>query len=170
MKKLDIKAFKRKTAKKRKIYTTFLRGLHRRKIRGIEPLVVRLNNETFKEIDCRTCANCCKTMTPTYLPSDIKRIASHVNMTPEAYKEKYLYLDAVGDWMHYKLPCHFLGKDNLCTIYEIRPKDCRGFPHTHNSNFMNSATVNIQNLEYCPATYRIVEKLYEKVITEKSNK
>jgi uncharacterized protein len=164
---IDIKGFKRKTAKKRKIYTTFLRGLHRRKVRGLESTVVKLNDETFKEIDCRNCANCCKTMTPTYTSGDIKRIAAHVKMTPAQYKEKYLYLDDTGDWMHYNLPCHFLGKDNLCTIYEIRPRDCRGFPHTHNRNFANSTTVNIQNLEYCPATFRIVEKLYEQVIGEK---
>ncbi len=167
MKSLDLKAFRQKVSRKKKIYTTFLRGLHRRKVRGIDPMAIRLNHESFREIDCRTCANCCKTMTPTYTKSDIRRIAAHVNMTPEAYKEKYLYLDDSGDWMHYNLPCHFLGKDNLCTIYDIRPLDCRGFPHTHKKDFVNAATVNIQNITYCPATFRIVEKMYEKIILKK---
>ena len=165
---MDLKAFRRKSGRKRKLLTTFLRGLHRRKIRGIDGMAIKMNDEAFQEIDCRTCANCCKTMTPTYTPGDIKRIAKHVKMSPAQYTEKYLYKDSTGDWMHVNLPCHFLGKDNLCTIYDIRPLDCRGFPHTHKKGFLNAATVNIQNLSYCPATFRIVEKLYEKIIADKA--
>jgi Fe-S-cluster containining protein len=168
MKSFDIKAFKRKTARKRKVYATFLRGLHKRKVKGVDALALRMNDETFREIDCKTCANCCKTMTPTYTPSDIKRISKHVNMTVAQYKDKYLYKDNKGDWLHYTLPCHFLGKDNLCTIYEIRPLDCRGFPHTHKKGFIDSSTVNIQNISYCPATYRIVEKMFEHIVENKS--
>lgn len=164
MKNLDLKAFKRRAGRQRKKLTTFLRGLHRRKIRGIDSITRKLNDETFREIDCRSCANCCKTMTPTYTPTDIKRISAHVKMSPAQYKEKYLYKDSSGDWMHVKMPCHFLGKDNLCTIYDIRPLDCRGFPHTHKPGFVNASVVNIQNISYCPATLRIVEKLYEQVL------
>jgi len=167
MNNIDLKAFRRKVGRKRKIYTTFLKGLHRRKIRGLDTMAIKMNNETFGEMDCRSCANCCKTMTPTYTKTDIKRISAHVNMTTEEYKDKYLYQDDSGDWMHYNLPCHFLGQDNLCTIYEIRPVDCRGFPHTHTKNFLNSATVNIQNISYCPATLRIVEKMFEKIVEGK---
>jgi len=161
MKQIDLIAFKRKNAKKRRIYAAFLRNLPQRKVRGLNSLAVKMTAETFAEIDCRRCANCCKTMTPTYTRADIIRIAAHLNITPDMYKEKYLYQDDVGDWLHKSTPCHFLGKSNLCTIYEIRPLDCSGYPHTHKKNFMMQTDLNVQNLSYCPATFRMVEKIYE---------
>lgn len=93
--------------KKGKKYTTFLRGLMIRKVRGMDSLAAELNKEAFKKIDCLDCANCCKTMSPTYTKVEIKRIAKHVGMTYNEYFDKYLYKDETGDFMNKKLLVSF---------------------------------------------------------------
>ena len=59
-------------------------------------------------------------------------------------------------------PCQFLNlTDNKCSIYEIRPVDCSGFPHLHKKRMVDFIHVHKQNIEYCPATYKLVEKMQE---------
>jgi Fe-S-cluster containining protein len=66
--------------------------------------------------------------------------------------------------MNKHTPCQHLGDDNKCSVYEIRPKDCSGFPHTHSRDFkLFIPESHIQNLDYCPATFFVVEKMIEKV-------
>ena len=147
--------------KKGKMYTTFLRGLMIRKVRGMDTLAAALNKEAFKKIDCLDCANCCKTMTPTFTKQDLKRISAHFNMTVDAFQKKWLRKERGGDrdWLNKTEPCQFLNlKDNKCSIYEIRPADCAGFPHL-SKKFKDFVHIHKQNVEYCPATYRLVEKM-----------
>ncbi|MBL0103938.1 MAG: YkgJ family cysteine cluster protein [Bacteroidetes bacterium] len=161
-----MKAAKRKNKKK---YTTFLKGLQRRKLRGLDALAIALHKKAFKAVDCLACANCCKTMSPTYKKADVKRISKHLGMSFSQYYEKYLYKDKSGDYMNTQGPCQFLRKDNKCSIYPVRPKDCSGFPHTQNRDFkLYIAGTHIQNMEYCPATMYIVENMFDLVMNKKN--
>jgi Fe-S-cluster containining protein len=163
---INIKAFTRKSARNKKKYTTFLKGLHSRKVRGLTPLAKKLDKLAFKEIDCLKCANCCKTMSPTWKPADIKRASDHLKITPQAFRKKWLYKDETGDWLNTNTPCQFLGKDNKCKIYLIRPYDCKGFPHMHHTDFLVGREVNIPNMTSCPAVYNVIENMY-KIVVEK---
>lgn len=125
-----------------------------KKLKAMEP-------EVWKEVDCLSCANCCKTMTPTYNTKDIKRIAAHLKMTEDAFKKKWLKQERGGDrdWLNKSQPCQFLNlKDNKCSIYEVRPDDCRNFPHL-GRKFKDFGYIHKQNVEYCPATFNMVEKM-----------
>jgi Fe-S-cluster containining protein len=156
--------------KKKKTYTTFLRGLLHRKVRGLDSLAIALNKQAFKKIDCLDCANCCKTMSPTYKKSDVNRIAKHIGMTYQQYYDKYLYTDDSGDLLNKKTPCHFLNKDNKCSIYHIRPLDCGGFPHLDLKDFkLYVSGTHIQNISYCPITLNVVERMHE-IIIEKGKR
>ncbi len=163
-----MKAAYRRNGKK---YTTFLKGLIRRKVRGVDSATVALHKKAFKTIDCLDCANCCKTMSPTYTKADVKRISKHLGMSFQQYYDKYLYKDETGDFMNKSVPCQFLRKDNKCSIYAVRPADCSGFPHTHKRDFkLFISQTHIQNIEYCPATMYIVENMYDLIIEkEKRN-
>ena len=158
----------RKTYRKKgKMYKTFLKGLSRRKLNGVDSIAVALNTKAFKTIDCLKCANCCKTMSPTYKKSDVKRISKHLGMSFQQFYDKYLELDDSGDYMNKSLPCQFLRKDNKCSIYPVRPRDCSGFPHTHNRDFrLFIPETHIQNIEYCPVTMYIVENMHHLVVTK----
>ncbi|CAN5627541.1 hypothetical protein BH11BAC3_BH11BAC3_34380 [soil metagenome] len=119
-----------------------------------------VDKEVWAEIDCLTCGNCCKKMTPTFTVKDIKRISTHFEMTPKAFKEQWLVLDKTGDWHNTKQPCQFLNlADNKCSIYPIRPADCAGFPHLTKKKAVSYIHVHKQNIQYCPATFKMVEKM-----------
>ena len=163
-------AYMKKSFKKnKKEYVKFLKNIDKGKlsVRGLDSLASGLNEKAFNTIDCLKCANCCKTMTPTYTKTDVKRISKHLGMSVHQYHEKYLEKDKTGDYMNVKQPCQFLKKDNKCAIYPVRPKDCSGFPHTQSKNFKQFIPdTHIQNIEYCPITMYVVENMFDRVVKQ----
>ncbi len=158
----SFKSFKIKAGKNKKTLRAFLTRLKNKTPKGIDSIAATIDKEVWKEVDCLACANCCRTMTPTFTTEDIKRIASHFKQTPEQFKKKWLYKDKGGDWMNKQTPCQFLDlKTNYCSIYSIRPADCAGFPHLTKKKMVDYMHVHQQNIEYCPATYVMVTKMQE---------
>lgn len=132
--------------------------------RKLDDMLIEIDREVWAETSCLSCANCCKTMSPTYTPKDLRRIADHFQMTTQEFKDKWLRLEK-KDWMNVSKPCQFLDlTTNMCTIYEIRPADCAGFPHLLKRKMTDYMHVHRQNIEYCPATYKMVEKLQERIL------
>lgn len=161
---LTLRAFRKEVGPKKRKLRRFLTKLSANLPKNVDLLTAAIEPEVWKEVDCLGCANCCKQMTPTYTPQDIKRIAAHENMTPAAFKEKWLYKDRSGDWMNKSTPCQFLNlSTNMCRIYEVRPVDCAGFPHLAKRKLKDYIHIHKQNVEYCPATLKMVEKLKERV-------
>lgn len=160
MEPINLKAFKAKSALNRRKMKIFLTKVENNPPRGLDKLAEKIEPEVWKEVDCLTCSNCCRSMTPTFTDADVKRIAAHFSQTPDGFRKKWLYKDRGGDWMNTKTPCQFLDlKTNMCSIYEIRPADCAGFPHLSKKKMTDYIHVHKQNLEYCPATYKMVEKM-----------
>jgi len=56
-------------------------------------------------------------------------------------------------------PCPFLGKDDRCTLYAIRPEACRDFPHTDKEGFIWRTYQHAANTLACPAVYYIVKHM-----------
>lgn len=160
MQPVNLRSFKQKVRYHKRAFRLFLSKLEKNAPRQLDDLAIRIDKEVWHETDCLSCANCCKTMSPTYSAKDIKRIAAHFSMTPKVFKEKWLYQGKDGDWMNRSLPCQFLDtQTHKCTIYEIRPADCAGFPHLTKKKMVDYMHVHKQNIEYCPASYKMVEKL-----------
>jgi Fe-S-cluster containining protein len=61
------------------------------------------------------------------------------------------------------VPCTFLGADNYCSIYEVRPKACREFPHTDRKKFQQISNLTLKNVAICPAAYAIVEAMKKRI-------
>ena len=161
---VNLRSFRQKVRHNRRRLRLFLSRLERNPPKDLKALTVEADRRAWLETDCLSCANCCKTMSPTYTPQDINRIAAHLNMRPKAFKEKWLFKDKDGDWLNVKQPCQFLNlTDNKCSIYEVRPADCSGFPHHDKKKTTDYVHVYKQNVEYCPATYKWVEKIMELV-------
>ena len=77
---------------------------------------------------------------------------------------KVVYKAKDGDWMNVNTPCQFLDlKTNFCSIYEVRPKDCAEFPHLTKKKMTDYIHVHKQNVQHCPATFKMVEKLMERI-------
>jgi Fe-S-cluster containining protein len=88
-------------------------------------------------------------------------------MSVKQFREKWLYKDREGDWMNVNTPCQFLDrKTNMCNIYEVRPVDCAGFPHLTKKKVVEYIHIHRQNVQHCPATFKMVEKLMQRINSE----
>jgi len=158
---INLRSFRRKVEQKKKGMRAFLTRLEKDLPKDIDETTQLIDKDIWLETDCLTCGNCCKTMTPTFTREDIRRISSHFKMTPGQFKAKWLtYNKKDKDWVNVVMPCQFLDKKtNMCSIYSIRPADCAGFPHLAKKKIVNYMHVHKQNLSYCPATFKMVEKM-----------
>lgn len=161
MAQIDIGKYKRRAYRKKRTLAKFLQKAAKSKTKGIVNTLKEVDKEVWQTVACLDCANCCKKMTPTYNRKDINRIAAHFNMTYQTFFDKWLHIDENKDIVNTSLPCQFLGKDNKCSIYAIRPDDCAGFPHFVRKDFRYQAKEKTytNNLANCPATLVFVEKL-----------
>lgn len=128
-------------------------------MRMVDDKVHQLHHEVFEEIDCLSCANCCKTLGPRILDKDIQRASKHLKMKEVKFIEEYLKIDEDGDYVFKTMPCPFLLPDHYCMIYEARPKACREYPHTDRPKFLQIAKLSVKNTETCPAVYQVLERL-----------
>jgi uncharacterized protein len=161
---VNLRSFKKKLTLYRKPYRRFLNRTEKNPPLNIDKLTPVVEAEVWQEVDCTSCANCCKVMTPTFTDKDLKRISAHFNETVDVFKKKWLKKERNGDWVNRIQPCQFLDmKTNLCGIYEVRPADCSGFPHLSKRKWEEYAHVHKQNIDYCPATFKMVEKIIARV-------
>ena len=152
--------FELSVARHKKSFRRFLTKLERNPPRGLDKISSEVDKSIWKEVDCLSCANCCKQMSPTYTNKDINRISEYLQMTPEQFKLKWLTKDKDGDWLNKSTPCQFLDPgNNKCSIYDIRPADCAGFPHLPKKKMVEYMHVHKQNIEMCPATFKMVERI-----------
>lgn len=151
--------WEKKSSERAKIYKNFLQRADKNKVLRQLPA---LHEEAFERIDCTKCANCCKNYSPRFKTPDIKRIAKHLGMKQGAFIESYLKIDSDGDYVVKTAPCPFLGNDNLCTIYDVRPSDCHRFPYTNEDVFIKRQSLTLKNATFCPIVYFVLEKLIEK--------
>lgn len=163
---MDLKKFAKKASANKGKLIKFLKKLDKKVPVKLNKLAREVDATIWQDINCLDCANCCKTMTPTYTKKDIKRIAGHFEMTPKEFKKKWLYKDDTGDWMNTATPCQFLDSNNMCSIYEIRPLDCAEFPHHTKKPFNLYNDTFINNVHRCPATYELVDRLKKRVEAE----
>jgi len=168
MRSINLRSFRQTVRHNKRRIRIFLSRLQRNVPRGLDRLILKTDELIWKNINCLDCANCCKTMSPTYSPADISRISKHLGMTEKSFKRKWLVRDKNGDWLNKELPCQFLDKEsNKCGIYDVRPKDCAGFPHHNKKKMVDYMHVYKQNIEYCPATYKVIQKMMESIRFDK---
>jgi hypothetical protein len=126
----------------------------------------RVAEEIEAEIDCRTCANCCRVAETDVTERDIARLARYLGISPREFVEQYTTTSAFEQ----KEPilrrrdtgCIFLGtgaQQNDCTIYEARPDTCRDFPHLMRGagSFESRMWQMVDRATYCPIVYNSLE-------------
>ena len=156
---MDLAQHKEQVKFKRKENEHLFKRLKKMKPKVLDKLVHPLHDEVFECTDCLECANCCTTTGPLFTDKDIARIAKHLRIKPSEFVEKYLRIDEERDYVLQSVPCIFLGKDNYCTIYDVRPKACKEFPHTDRIKQHQLLKLTKKNMEVCPAVFALIEKL-----------
>ncbi len=168
---VNLRSFRRKLSYHKKAFHRFLAKVARKPPVNLHAVVSSIETEVWQEVDCVSCSNCCRKMTPTFTPADVKRIAAFTGDTVGGFRQKWLYREPNDkDWTNKNRPCQFLDQGtNRCTIYPVRPADCAGFPHLDKRDFTDYIHVHQQNILYCPATYKMVEKMMARLVISKRN-
>ena len=156
---MDLEKHRALVRQKAKENKKFFQQLNRVKPKVLDQKMHQLHEEVFACTDCLKCANCCSTTGPLFTDKDIGRIAKHLRIKRSEFTEKYLRIDEDKDYVLQQVPCAFLGEDNRCSIYAVRPKACREFPHTYRIKQHQILNLTQKNVAVCPAVYEIVEKL-----------
>lgn len=160
---IDLKKYKEKALQKQKEHRKLLDGLKKRPPKNLDYIVQKTHDEVFGEINCLHCANCCKTTGPLFTEKDIERISKHLKMKASDFEIQFLKIDEDNDKVLQSLPCFFLNSDNTCSIYGVRPKACKEYPHTDRKKIYQINHLTIKNATICPATYHFLEKLSKQI-------
>lgn len=125
----------------------------------IDSSVHRLYREISSQVDCKTCANCCKEVHPVLDQKDIEKFSKGLGISAVQFKDQYLVKEQDSEkFVFKKEPCPFL-KDNLCLYYEYCPKDCMSYPHLHKSDFVFRLINVLHNCSVCPIVFNVYEYL-----------
>ena len=147
----------------RKATKSLLGRLAKRKEDKVDNLFHVAHEEVFARTNCLNCANCCKTTGPLFLRRDVERLARHFRMRPADFVHRYLRIDEDGDYVLKSVPCAFLNDDNTCSVYDIRPKACREYPHTDRHRQQQIFNLTAKNAEICPAVFEILQEIKKKL-------
>jgi uncharacterized protein len=150
--------WQKKAIEQQKNYKQYLKKANMQKVLKKLP---DLHQEAFSKIDCLQCAACCRNYSPRFKTPDIKRISRHLKMKEGTFIETYLRLDEEGDYVARTTPCPFLGADNFCSIYDVRPSDCVRFPYTDEDVLLKRPAITLKNVTFCPAVYTVLESLLQ---------
>ncbi|MFD2920895.1 YkgJ family cysteine cluster protein [Terrimonas rubra] len=154
-----LKNWQKKSGERSKLYKQYLQRANKNVVLKQLPA---LHEEAFEQVDCLSCANCCKNYSPRFKTPDVKRIARYMGMRESVFIDTYLKVDEEGDFVVKSSPCPFLDlNDNTCTIYDERPSDCRRFPYTDEDIIIKRQNLTLKNASFCPITYYVLEKLLQ---------
>jgi uncharacterized protein len=156
---VNLEQFKLQSKNKEPENRKFLASLKKKDARKVDDAFHSIHSEVFSDVDCLTCANCCKTTSPIFYQNDIERVAKSLRMKPGAFTEKYLRVDEDKDFVLKSSPCPFLDEENYCSVYEDRPKACREYPHTDRKKMVQITDLTHKNTMVCPAVLEMVERL-----------
>lgn len=148
--------WQQKSKENKKKYQRFLQRANKNAVLKQLP---ELHEAVSAQIDCLSCAACCKNYSPRFKTPDIKRISRHVGMKEGQFIDTYLRIDEDGDYVLKQKPCPFLGSDNHCSVYEVRPSDCSRFPYTDEDVLLKRPNLTLMNASFCPIVYTVLEKL-----------
>lgn len=160
---MDLTILRQQAAGRKQEHKKLLKALKGKKSGDVDDAFHTAHEEVFACTDCLQCANCCKTTGPLFTGKDIDRISKHLRQKPAEFIAQYLRVDEDGDHVLQTVPCPFLGPDNYCGIYEVRPKACREYPHTDRRNMKEILNLTRKNAAVCPAVLEILEKVKKAV-------
>ncbi len=152
--------WQKRSAEKQKQFKRLLETAPKNKVLRALPSA---HTAAFEQVNCLSCAACCKNYSPRFKTPDIKRLSKTLGMKESTFIDTYLRLDTDGDYVTKSAPCPFLGNDNACSVYDDRPTDCARFPYTDEDVVIKRIPLTLKNSSFCPAVYLVLEELQRKL-------
>jgi uncharacterized protein len=132
----------------------------------VERRLKKIAEEIQEQIDCTTCANCCKVATTRVTERDIEKLARYFRIRPVAFIRDYTTMSADEGLIlnRSKDGCVFL-EGTHCTVYDVRPHTCENFPHlVRGDGSLVSRMWDFKDRAcYCPIVYNSLEAFKEEV-------
>jgi Fe-S-cluster containining protein len=121
----------------------------------------RIAREVAAQIDCTQCANCCRETRVNVSCEEIAAIARRLALEPAQVVDRYTVKDPEDGRAILRQSggaCVFLS-GSLCTVYQDRPRACRGFPYLlAMENSLGSRMSSIFRRAWmCPVVYNTLE-------------
>lgn len=129
----------------------------------VDRRVFKLTDQVWAGVDCTTCGNCCRVLRPGVSEEELQRLAARLGQSREEFIAAYLQPVESNDpddppWQVRVSPCPFL-RDNKCSVYEDRPRQCRDYPYLHRPDFVFRTMGMINRTVTCPIVYEVMEEL-----------
>ena len=114
-----------------------------------------------EQIDCTTCANCCRLATVQVSERDIERLARYLGIAPGKFLAEYTVESADEGRILRRDDangCVFLSGFE-CTVYDARPDICQKFPHLVRGagSIASRMWQFVDRASYCPIVYNSLE-------------
>jgi Predicted Fe-S-cluster oxidoreductase len=139
---------------------------HLKRHNFVERKFRKIAQEIEEEIDCTTCANCCREATVKLAERDVEKLARFLRIKPaqflrdyaEESEEEGVILKRTGGG------CIFLD-GNACSVYEGRPHNCENFPHLlRGEGSLVSRMWQFKDRAcYCPIVFNTLEAFKKEV-------
>jgi Fe-S-cluster containining protein len=113
------------------------------------------------QIDCTTCANCCRVATARVSERDVEHLARFLRIARADFLRDYTeQSEEEGTILRrsQETGCVFLD-GNTCTVYEARPETCEKFPHVvrGTGSIASRMWQFVDRACYCPIVYNTLE-------------
>jgi uncharacterized protein len=131
----------------------------------LDALVEEIATPIVAAIDCKQCANCCRSLDVCLVPTDLDGLSTALHIPIEDVVVNYVDEEAAqvhGEWaVISSKPCPLL-HGNLCSIYAHRPHSCRIYPK-FTPDFRYNMDDTIASSYYCPIVYNTLSRLAERI-------
>jgi len=116
----------------------------------------------IQETLCKRCGNCCRNRAHLRIRKDeLKGVADYLHVEYKKLKDQ-LRATPMGDGTFIiAQPCSFL-RNNLCTVYPVRPMTCRGYPANDLLNTMGRGAP----FDGCPIANDLLAEIVVKRVLE----
>jgi len=123
----------------------------------LNTLAARLGNDAAAQMECLDCGACCRETIIPLDDEDIAALAQATGLSTAAFRERYVRTTEGHEQAIDGHPCPFQ-EGTRCTVYEVRPKVCRGYPYIGGD--IRSRTIGIlERAQPCPIVFEMVEQL-----------
>jgi Fe-S-cluster containining protein len=123
----------------------------------VDELVMGINKHVEAAIDCLACGKCCTKLMVNIDDAAVLRLAERLQLSEAQFRERFVETGSFMQFMN-AIPCHFLN-GKACTVYEIRPDECRNFPQLDRPGFTTRMFGTFSHYGMCPIIFNVVEQL-----------
>jgi Fe-S-cluster containining protein len=134
--------------------------LHLKRRNFQERRLKRIAQDIEEQIDCTTCANCCRVATVKVTERDAEKLAKRLGVKIEKFWADYVEENPEEGAVLKRGTdgCVFL-EGNLCSVYDARPHTCETFPHLTRGagSLVSRLWQMVDRACYCPIVYNTLE-------------